>query len=109
MAKMNAALETQTTLHQEALQRAKKAENKSETLQNQLIRLEEDLLSGDVLRDALKLEKQKVIISVCRKGTKPVSEKKTAVNGLVLNASKMGICSTMLVHIHYYKNALVYS
>ncbi|XP_053148625.1 coiled-coil domain-containing protein 170 isoform X1 [Hemicordylus capensis] len=61
IAKLTEALATQTTLHQEALQKAKKAENKSETLHDQLTRLEGELVSGDVMRDALKLEKQKYI------------------------------------------------
>ncbi|XP_066478852.1 coiled-coil domain-containing protein 170 [Tiliqua scincoides] len=61
MAKLTETLETQTALYQEAMQRAKKAENKSETLHNQLMHLEEELLSGDVLQDAFKLEKQKYI------------------------------------------------
>ncbi|XP_061480118.1 coiled-coil domain-containing protein 170 isoform X2 [Rhineura floridana] len=61
IAKLTETLETQTVLHQEALQRARKAENKFETLHNQLMRLEAELVSGDVIRDALKLEKQKYL------------------------------------------------
>ncbi|XP_032999891.1 coiled-coil domain-containing protein 170-like isoform X3 [Lacerta agilis] len=59
IAKLTEALETQAVSHQEVLQRTKKAENKSETLHNQLMCLEAELVSGDVIRDALKLEKQK--------------------------------------------------
>uniref|UniRef100_A0A8D2Q975 Coiled-coil domain containing 170 n=1 Tax=Varanus komodoensis TaxID=61221 RepID=A0A8D2Q975_VARKO len=50
--------ETQNKLHQETLQKTRKAESKSETLHNQLMRLEGELVSGDVIRDSLKLEKQ---------------------------------------------------
>lgn len=57
-------------LHQEALQRAKKSENKSEMLHDQLMRLEGELVSGDVMRDAWKHEKQQVISYVYRKGTR---------------------------------------
>lgn len=46
---------------QKALQRAQDAENKSEILQAQLTHLEGELVSGDVLRDSLNFEKQKVI------------------------------------------------
>ncbi|XP_042302835.1 coiled-coil domain-containing protein 170 isoform X2 [Sceloporus undulatus] len=59
--KLTKTLETQNVLHQEALQRTRKAENNSETLHNQLMRLEGELVSGDVIRDALKLEKQKYL------------------------------------------------
>lgn len=47
--------------HQKALQRAHEAEKKLEALQGQLSHLEGELLSGDVVRDNLNLEKQKVI------------------------------------------------
>lgn len=64
IAKLTEALETQAVSHQEVLQRTRKAENKSETLHDQLMCLEAELVSGDVIRDALKLEKQKVIASI---------------------------------------------
>jgi hypothetical protein len=48
--------------HQKALQRAHVAEKKLEALQSQLSHLEGELLSGDVVRDNLFLEKQKVIM-----------------------------------------------
>ncbi|XP_076715528.2 coiled-coil domain-containing protein 170 [Callospermophilus lateralis] len=47
--------------HQEALQRAHKAEDKLETLQGQLTHLEGELVSADVLRDNLNFEKQKYL------------------------------------------------
>ncbi|XP_048655881.1 coiled-coil domain-containing protein 170 isoform X4 [Marmota marmota marmota] len=47
--------------HQEALQRAHKAEDKLETLQGQLTHLEGELVSSDVLRDNLNFEKQKYL------------------------------------------------
>ncbi|XP_070589820.1 coiled-coil domain-containing protein 170 isoform X2 [Erythrolamprus reginae] len=61
ISKLTETLETQTMLHQEALQRAKKSENKSEMFHDQLMRLEGELLSGDVMRDAWKLEKQQYL------------------------------------------------
>ncbi|KAM8789303.1 coiled-coil domain-containing protein 170 [Rhynchonycteris naso] len=54
-------LEHESGSHQKALQRAQKAENKLETLQGQLAQLEGELVSGDVLRDHLNLEKQKYL------------------------------------------------
>lgn len=54
-------LENESEFHQKALQRAQKAEDKMETLQGQLTHLEGELVSGDVLRDNLNFEKQKVI------------------------------------------------
>ncbi|XP_028620191.1 coiled-coil domain-containing protein 170 [Grammomys surdaster] len=45
--------------HEKALQRAHEAEKKLEALQGQLSHLEGELLSGDVVRDNLNLEKQK--------------------------------------------------
>lgn len=54
-------LENESGFHKKALQRAQKAENKLETLQGQLTHLEGELVSGDVLRDNLNFEKQKVI------------------------------------------------
>ncbi|XP_031209327.1 coiled-coil domain-containing protein 170 isoform X1 [Mastomys coucha] len=47
--------------HQKALQRAHEAEKKLEALQGQLSHLEGELLSGDVVRDNLFLEKQKYL------------------------------------------------
>lgn len=54
-------LENESGFHQKALQRAQKAEHKLEALQGQLTHLERELVSGDVLRDNLSFEKQKVI------------------------------------------------
>lgn len=54
-------LENESGFHQKALQRAQKAEDKMETLQGQLIHLEGELVSGDVLRDNLNFEKQKYL------------------------------------------------
>ncbi|XP_012982218.1 coiled-coil domain-containing protein 170 isoform X1 [Mesocricetus auratus] len=54
-------LGNEAELHQKALQRAHEAESKLEALQGQLSRLEGELLSGDVLRDNLNLEKQKYL------------------------------------------------
>lgn len=54
-------LGNESEFHQKALQRAQNAENKLETLQGQLTHLEGELVSGDVLRDHLNFEKQKVI------------------------------------------------
>ncbi|XP_045661320.1 coiled-coil domain-containing protein 170 isoform X5 [Ursus americanus] len=53
-------LGNESGFHQKALQRAQKAENKLETLQGQLTHLEGVLVSGDVLRDHLNFEKQKI-------------------------------------------------
>ncbi|XP_037750930.1 coiled-coil domain-containing protein 170 isoform X2 [Chelonia mydas] len=61
IAKLTEQLENQTRLHQEALQKAGKAEKQFETLQDQLMRLDGELVSGDVMRDDLKLEKQKYL------------------------------------------------
>ncbi|XP_038173598.1 coiled-coil domain-containing protein 170 isoform X2 [Arvicola amphibius] len=55
-----AQLGNETELHRKALQRAQEAESKVEALQGQLHHLEGELLSGDVLRDNLNLEKQKL-------------------------------------------------
>ncbi|XP_013372853.1 PREDICTED: coiled-coil domain-containing protein 170 isoform X2 [Chinchilla lanigera] len=46
--------------HQKTLQRAQQAENKLEALQGQLTDLEGELVSGEVLRDNLNFEKQKL-------------------------------------------------
>ncbi|NWX97619.1 CC170 protein, partial [Nothoprocta ornata] len=61
IAELSEALENQTTLYQEALERTRKAEKLSETFQDKLKHLEEELLSGRVMQDALKLEKQKYL------------------------------------------------
>ncbi|XP_075780559.1 coiled-coil domain-containing protein 170 isoform X4 [Pelodiscus sinensis] len=60
IAKLTEQLENQTRLHQESLQKARKAEKQCETLQDQFMRLDGELVSGDVMLDGLKLEKQKV-------------------------------------------------
>ncbi|NXT83508.1 CC170 protein, partial [Zapornia atra] len=60
-AELTQALEKQTRLYQEALERGTKAEQCSETFQNQLKHLEEELLSIDLQQDGLKLEKQKYL------------------------------------------------
>lgn len=59
--KLTEALENQTRLYQEALERSRKAEKRSENFQDQLKHLEEELLSVDLMQDVLKLEKQKVV------------------------------------------------
>nr|XP_009932022.1 PREDICTED: coiled-coil domain-containing protein 170 [Opisthocomus hoazin] len=61
IAKLTEALENQTTLYQEALERSRKAEKCSETFQDHLKHLEEELLSVDLMQDGLKLEKQKYL------------------------------------------------
>ncbi|NXW48633.1 CC170 protein, partial [Nyctiprogne leucopyga] len=61
IAKLTEALENQTRLYQEALERSRKAEKSSETFQDQLKHLEEELLSVDLMQDGLKLEKQKYL------------------------------------------------
>ncbi|KFV19118.1 Coiled-coil domain-containing protein 170, partial [Tauraco erythrolophus] len=61
IAKLTEALENQTRLYQEALERSRKAENCSETFQDQLKHLEEELLSVDLMQDGLKLEKEKYL------------------------------------------------
>uniref|UniRef100_A0A8B9IFD7 Coiled-coil domain containing 170 n=1 Tax=Anser cygnoides TaxID=8845 RepID=A0A8B9IFD7_ANSCY len=60
IAKLTESLENQTRLYQEALERNRKAEKQSETFQDQLKLLEEELLSIDMMQDGLKLEKQKL-------------------------------------------------
>ncbi|XP_065489071.1 damage-control phosphatase ARMT1 isoform X2 [Caloenas nicobarica] len=59
IAKLTEALENQTRLYQEALERSRKAEKCSEAFQDQLKQLEDELLSVDLIQDGLKLEKQK--------------------------------------------------
>ncbi|XP_052025463.1 coiled-coil domain-containing protein 170 [Apodemus sylvaticus] len=54
-------LGSESESHQKALQKAHEAEKKLETLQGQLSHLEGELLSGDVMRDNLNLEKQKYL------------------------------------------------
>ncbi|KAL1770483.1 coiled-coil domain-containing protein 170 [Sigmodon hispidus] len=54
-------LGNETALHHKALLRAQEAESKLEVLQGQLKHLEEELLSGDVMKDNLNLEKQKYL------------------------------------------------
>ncbi|XP_010178929.1 PREDICTED: coiled-coil domain-containing protein 170, partial [Mesitornis unicolor] len=61
IARLTEALENQTRLYQEALKRSRKAEKCSETFQDQLKYLEEELLSVDLIQDGLKLEKQKYL------------------------------------------------
>ncbi|XP_071596678.1 coiled-coil domain-containing protein 170-like isoform X4 [Heliangelus exortis] len=60
ISRLTQALENQTRLYQEALQRSRKAEKCSETLRDQLKHLEEELLAVDLMQDGLKLEKQKL-------------------------------------------------
>lgn len=88
-----AQLENEAELHRKALQRAQEAESKVETLQGQLSQLEGELLSGDVLRDNLNLEKQKVIMGTahlwcgCLPWANPVPENilNTAVFKLIMS------------------------
>ncbi|XP_049620704.1 coiled-coil domain-containing protein 170 [Suncus etruscus] len=54
-------LGNESGFHQKALERAQKAENKLEMLQGQLIHLEGELVSRDILRDNLHFEKQKYL------------------------------------------------
>ncbi|XP_074752649.1 coiled-coil domain-containing protein 170-like isoform X2 [Athene noctua] len=61
IAKLTAALENQTGLYQEALERSREAEKCSEVFQDQLKHLEEELLSVDLMQDGWKLEKQKYL------------------------------------------------
>ncbi|NXW87240.1 CC170 protein, partial [Alopecoenas beccarii] len=61
IAKLTEALENQTRLYQEALERSRKAEKCSEAFQDQLKQLEDELLSVDLIQDGLKLEKQKYL------------------------------------------------
>ncbi|XP_068040700.1 coiled-coil domain-containing protein 170 isoform X2 [Anomalospiza imberbis] len=61
LAKSTKALENQTRLYHEALERSRKAEKCSENFHNQLKHLEEELLTGDLMQDGLKLEKQKYL------------------------------------------------
>ncbi|NXP03290.1 CC170 protein, partial [Thinocorus orbignyianus] len=59
--KLTEALENQTRLYQETLERSRKAEKSSEAFQDQLKHLEEELLSVGLMQDGLKLEKQKYL------------------------------------------------
>ncbi|KAM4679660.1 coiled-coil domain-containing protein 170-like [Amazona ochrocephala] len=61
VAKLTEALENQTRLYQEAMEQSQKAEKCSETFQDQLKHLEEELISVDLMQDGLKLEKQKYL------------------------------------------------
>ncbi|NXP55742.1 CC170 protein, partial [Heliornis fulica] len=61
IAELTEALGNQARLYQEALERSMKAEKCSETFQDQLKHLEEELLSVDLMQDSLKLEKQKYL------------------------------------------------
>ncbi|KAM7061078.1 coiled-coil domain-containing protein 170 isoform 2-T2 [Acridotheres tristis] len=61
LAKLTKALENQTRLYHEALERSRKAEKCSENFHDQLKHLEEELLTGDLVQDGLKLEKQKYL------------------------------------------------
>lgn len=58
--KLNDQLQHQSDLHQEAFLRAKKAEQQLAELQSHLKVAEGELVSGDVMRDNLSYEKQKV-------------------------------------------------
>ncbi|MEE6475042.1 hypothetical protein FKM82_010593, partial [Ascaphus truei] len=58
MSKLNEQLQSQTDLHQEALHRARKAEQQMEDLWVRLKQAEGELVSGDVMRDSLGYEKQ---------------------------------------------------
>ncbi|XP_066452050.1 coiled-coil domain-containing protein 170 isoform X2 [Eleutherodactylus coqui] len=57
--KLNQQLQNQSDLHQEALVRARKAEQQFEDLWARLKLTEGELVSGDVMRDNLSYEKQK--------------------------------------------------
>ncbi|NXS31092.1 CC170 protein, partial [Pomatostomus ruficeps] len=61
LATLTEALENQTRLYHEALERSRKAEKCSENFHNQLKHLEEELLNGDLMQDGLKFEKQKYL------------------------------------------------
>ncbi|NWI37943.1 CC170 protein, partial [Picathartes gymnocephalus] len=61
LAELTEALENQTRLYHEALERSRKAEKCSENFHNQLKHLEEELLTGDLMQDGLMLEKQKYL------------------------------------------------
>ncbi|NWI95340.1 CC170 protein, partial [Pitta sordida] len=61
IAKSTEALENQTRLYHEALERSRKAEKCSENFRDQLKHLEEELLTVDLMKDGLKLEKQKCL------------------------------------------------
>ncbi|NWV65867.1 CC170 protein, partial [Malurus elegans] len=61
LAKLTEALENQTRLYHEALERSRKAEKSCENFHNQLKHLEEELLTVDLMQDGLMLEKQKYL------------------------------------------------
>uniref|UniRef100_A0A8C5T9J0 Coiled-coil domain containing 170 n=1 Tax=Malurus cyaneus samueli TaxID=2593467 RepID=A0A8C5T9J0_9PASS len=60
-AKLTEALENQTRLYHEALERSQKAEKSCENFHDQLKHLEEELLTVDLMQDGLMLEKQKYL------------------------------------------------
>lgn len=60
MSKLNEQLQHQADLHQEALLRAKKAEQQLQEFRSRLKVAEGELVSGDVMRDNLNSEKHKV-------------------------------------------------
>lgn len=76
--KLTEALENQTRLYQEALKRSRKAEKCSETFQDQLKQLEDELLSVDLIQDGLKLEKQKVVACIIFFHVKVTKDRDTA-------------------------------
>ncbi|NXD25664.1 CC170 protein, partial [Spelaeornis formosus] len=61
LAELTKALENQTKMHHEALERSRKAEKCSEKFHDQVKHLEEELLTRDLMQDGLKLEKQKYL------------------------------------------------
>lgn len=64
LAKLTEALENQTSLYHEAVERSRKAEKCSENFHAQLKHLEQELFTGDLMQDGLKLEKQKVVAHI---------------------------------------------
>nr|XP_033795896.1 coiled-coil domain-containing protein 170 isoform X2 [Geotrypetes seraphini] len=61
ISKMTEQLQIQTQLHEEALQKAEKAEQQLEIVQARLAHLEGELASREVLREGLSMEKQKYL------------------------------------------------
>ncbi|XP_030054333.1 coiled-coil domain-containing protein 170 [Microcaecilia unicolor] len=61
ISKVTEQLQIQTQLHQEALQRAEKAEQQLEDVRARLARLEGELASGEVLQEGLSIDKQKYL------------------------------------------------
>ncbi|XP_053565242.1 coiled-coil domain-containing protein 170 [Bombina bombina] len=76
--KLNEQLQNQADLHQEALNRAKKAEQQLEDLRSRLKLAEGELVSGDVMRDSLSYEKQKYMKFLEQLSDKMKLEKITA-------------------------------